>query len=206
MHFEMTSIKITSKDSQLYIIVIYRSPSGNDNIFFRQFESLLNELNSKKRQFVMLGDFNIDVLNSENQITRRLSDTLNSFGLKWSVNSPTRVSATSGTAIDNVITNMTNVCVTVIKTAISDHYAQEAVIGDYLPDKEPPRLNVGRNLCPNNISLLRRRLSNEKWDFSRWSTVEDKFKHFMDTFLYHLNQICPVKSTKSRCKKKRIPG
>ncbi|KAG8248759.1 hypothetical protein J6590_033934 [Homalodisca vitripennis] len=85
---------------------------------------LLQILFQKNRSFIIIGDFNVDVLNIRDIKTRKLGDLLKTFDLHWSVNSPTRVTATTATAIDNVITNMPSVAVSLIVTAISDHDAQ----------------------------------------------------------------------------------
>lgn len=196
-HFESAGIKIKTKHSKLHIIGLYRSPSGNIDKFFQQFEALLYELTSKQLQFILMGDININVLDYDNPITKRFSDTLTSFDLKWSVSSPTRVTPSSETAIDNVITNCSNTQVTVIKTAISDHDAQRAVFWDCLPTKEPPHVRIGRNLCPNNIWLLNRYLAEERWGLSQHLTAEEKFQNFNDTFLYYLNVSCPLKSKRN---------
>ncbi|KAG8335014.1 hypothetical protein J6590_078675 [Homalodisca vitripennis] len=63
---------------------------------------------------IITGNFNIDVLDHTNPLTQRLRDILTSLGLIWSVNSPTRVTSTSSTAIDNVITNVIDCSVSVI--------------------------------------------------------------------------------------------
>ena len=55
-------------------------------------------------------------------------DLLLSFNLRWSIDSPTRVTATSATAIDNVVANIENMSVSVHNTVISDHDAQLVTI------------------------------------------------------------------------------
>ncbi|KAG8330645.1 hypothetical protein J6590_058714 [Homalodisca vitripennis] len=78
-------------------------------------------------------------------LTKRLRDILNSFGLICSVNTPTRVTATSSKAIDNVITNITNASVTVFNVAISDHFAQETTISNFQPEIEHPSSKIKRH-------------------------------------------------------------
>lgn len=109
------------------------------------------ELDSKKMQFIMLGDCNIDVCNRTNEVTQIFSEMLTTFHLKWLVNTPTRVKATSTTAIHNVITNLTNTRDKITKTTIADHDAQEAVIRDCPPREELPHSKVGRNVCRDNL-------------------------------------------------------
>ena len=70
------------------------------------------------------------------------------------MSSPTRVTATSSTAIDNVITNVPTAKVSVIDTAISDHFAQEVAIGGGRPDLEPLTQQLKRDLQPRNVELF----------------------------------------------------
>ncbi|KAG8299924.1 NEDD8 protease nep2 [Homalodisca vitripennis] len=91
--------------------------------------------------FIISGDFNIDVLDYTNSLTQQLRNILTSFGLVWSVNTPTRVSATWSTAIDNVITNVIDVSVSVLHPAISDY-----LIGYLSPKFEPLSENIRRDL------------------------------------------------------------
>ncbi|KAG8276770.1 hypothetical protein J6590_056927 [Homalodisca vitripennis] len=95
----------------------------------------------------------------------RLRDILSSFGLTWSVNSPTRVSAASSTAIDNVITNIPDVSVSVLNAAISDHFAQEAIITHFKPKFEPPSVKIKRDLKSANVDLFNNCLRKESWSF-----------------------------------------
>ncbi|KAG8333812.1 hypothetical protein J6590_102667 [Homalodisca vitripennis] len=79
-----------------------------------------------------MGDFNIDALDNTHHSTIRLVDLLRSFDLELLVRTPTRVTATTQSAIDNIITNHSSVAVSVVNTAVSDHYGQEAVFIDCL--------------------------------------------------------------------------
>ncbi|XP_046681543.1 LOW QUALITY PROTEIN: 39S ribosomal protein L2, mitochondrial-like [Homalodisca vitripennis] len=67
-------------------------------------------------------------MDNQNPINKRCVDLLRSFGLELLVKSPTRVTATTQSAIDNIISNIPGVAVSVVNTAISDHCGQEAVI------------------------------------------------------------------------------
>lgn len=84
---------------------------------------------------------------------------LTTFHFKKSVNTPTLVTAT---AIAIVIANLTNTRVKIIKTEISYHDAQEAVLRDCWPRENIPYLKVGRNVWPENINLLSKGLATEK--------------------------------------------
>ncbi|KAG8256490.1 hypothetical protein J6590_067316 [Homalodisca vitripennis] len=98
---------------------------GCNDTFLEKLESLLSFFQRKSKDFIIIGDFNINVLDHINPMTQRLREMLNSLGLEWTVNLPTRVTATSSTAIDNVITNISTAVVSVLDTVISDHFAKE---------------------------------------------------------------------------------
>lgn len=93
------------------VVGLYRSSGGYSGPFFGVGETLSRFsifLSTGLKHFIVLGDFNINVRQTNEPMTSVFKDTVGSFGVKWSVNSPTRVTAASGTAIDTVITNLTN--------------------------------------------------------------------------------------------------
>lgn len=71
-----------------------------------------------------MGDYSIDVLDVNSAMTKCLAYLLRSFGLRWSNDSPTRVTDHTATTIKSVVTNVTDVDVSVINTAISNHNGQ----------------------------------------------------------------------------------
>ncbi|KAG8279144.1 hypothetical protein J6590_003951 [Homalodisca vitripennis] len=119
---------------------------------------------SKNRSFIIIGDFNVDVLNVRDMKTRKLGDLLKTFDLHWSVNSPTRVTATTATAIDNVITNMPSVAVSLIVRAISDHDAQQVTLTDFAHATLSLQTVVSRATRPENIAAFCKLLEKETWD------------------------------------------
>lgn len=64
-------------------------------------------------------------------LTRRLRNVLSSFQLHWSVDLPTRVTATTSIAIDNVITTIPDETVSILNTGIYDHYTLAVEVCGY---------------------------------------------------------------------------
>ena len=85
-----------------------------------QFIDMFNKLPSKNNDIILLGDFNFDLLNPNQE----WENALNLLGLKQIINEPTRVTQNSKTLIDHIYTNNTNKISSplVIKSSISDHY------------------------------------------------------------------------------------
>lgn len=191
-YFEVTGVKLDTGRSKMVIIGIYRSSGGNEDVFFSKFESLLTDLNRKRQYFMVLGDFNIDSININNHSTKRFVDLLRSFGLKFLITSPTRVTTSTQTAIDNIITNIPDVETSVVNTAISDHYGQEAIISGIQSKREPKITTKIRDTRPANITLLNSSLSKENWLFLNSDVpLEDKFNMFHDYLSFYINNCFP---------------
>lgn len=81
-HFETSALGMRLKNRKSKIIVLlnlYRSPSGDTNIFFDKLEIILKCISKEKSDFVTCGDFNIDLMT--NKIHRnKLMDLIGSFG------------------------------------------------------------------------------------------------------------------------------
>jgi len=197
--FEVTAIQFRSENEKIILVGLYRSPTGNINVFFENLEILLQLLikNNKNTKFILIGDFNINVLNLNNNYVKRFRDILNSFNLHWLINSPTRVVGSSKSAIDNVISNITKTNVSVIDTAISDHYGQLCTCYNDIILNTEQETKLIRCTSPKNIQVLQQMLENETWEEVRLAdSVESKFKIFTDKFTFYFNAACPIRSQK----------
>ena len=102
---ELNSIRIIS------IILVYRPPNTDSNIFINDFEIILSKLDSKNIFIFMIGDFNYDKfktssfqsINIESEtFTNRLAD----FNMYKLIHKPTRINPPSATLLDNIYTNI----------------------------------------------------------------------------------------------------
>lgn len=115
------SIDIKSKELKGTYTVIYHSPSTSDSIFCDILEQIFcNNVNLLK-SCIVLGDFNID-MSKQNTYSKKLQHIIEHHGLKQIVNFYTRVTRTSSTIIDLVITNSENIaCKCLPNEIITDH-------------------------------------------------------------------------------------
>lgn len=108
----------------LYIICLYRAPSGNLSNFLHKIELLLSQL-SFKANIILCGDLNInnfDLLD----VNRLLFDNLlNTFNLRMFVKEPTRLTQHSASLLDYMCSNFpeSDVECSVVNAGISDHEA-----------------------------------------------------------------------------------
>lgn len=101
----------------------YRSPSSDVNVSLDRLSWLIDNLNKKSENVILLGDFNIDIIKNSTQYENLKN--LKSFNLMYTVNFPT-VFQGSMLAIDNFLTNhnIDDVLVTGVITLLSDHDGQ----------------------------------------------------------------------------------
>jgi exonuclease III len=86
------------------VICIYRSPDGKIDTFLNKSELIVQKLMVKCKTLILCGDWNVNFLQT-NSHTRELNNLLLQYNLKHVVNVPTRITKTTATLLDVVITN-----------------------------------------------------------------------------------------------------
>jgi exonuclease III len=104
---EICAFKIKLTKIKIVIITIYRSPTGNYNCFLRKLDSFLNVLYTKKNEYIICGDININYLHCHNR-RQQLDTILVLYNLKSTVNFLMRIINCSSTAIDNIFIDLSS--------------------------------------------------------------------------------------------------
>jgi exonuclease III len=105
---EVCAVRLQKPPTQLIILAIYRSPSGNFTTFFKNLDSILSTWYSNKIEFVVCGDININYL--ENCKKRQQLDALlKTYNIIGTVSFPTYKLKASSTAIDNIFITRTKI-------------------------------------------------------------------------------------------------
>ena len=129
---EATFIEVIlpKRKRNLVVGTIYRHPCMDADEFNTQYlPKLLPNISKeiKQKDFVLMGDFNIDLLNytSDNKVAEFL-DKMYSSSLLPLITHPTRISKTSQTLIDNIFSTIISDKSKTgnITTIISDHFCQ----------------------------------------------------------------------------------
>ena len=126
---ESVFVEVSFSNKPNYIVgCIYKHPGMSVNAFTAEFLSPFLQLVSKEnKSIVLLGDFNINLLNFDNSTeVGTFIDTLESYSLLPQVTLPTRITETSQTLIDNIFTtSIDRKCVSGnVLHSISDHLPQ----------------------------------------------------------------------------------
>ena len=149
-------IDLKVKNRTLTFGVVYRHPNcvthDIDN-FTEALGNSLHKLNLKKHKYVILGDFNIDLLKIEScEITRKYVNDLISYACKCLISKPTRITPQSKTLLDHIYTND--------QASINCHGVGICDLSDHLPTFVGLDLKLGeKGFTKNSTPQYKRDLS-----------------------------------------------
>ena len=123
---EICALKLSFDTLNIYVLTLYRAPSGNVSSFLLKLDTILQSLYTPMSHFIICGDININYL-KENEDKTHLANNLLSYNLISIINFLTREQNTSSTAIDNIfidVSQFESYTVTPNTNGLSDHDAQ----------------------------------------------------------------------------------
>ena len=167
------------------------------------FDKLLQEPSKKNKQIYLLGDYNIDLLKITSNSIITLMNVIASHGFYVGINLSTRVTNSSLSIIDNILTNDNDITPGVFYSSITDHmpifcYKR----GVYKNDSE--QSYTYRKINDLTINSFFVELSNIDWgDVLRCMDADKAYTLFMNIFLKLHNKHFPLTSTKKRRKNKK---
>ena len=197
IHFEICAIEVLNINT-VYCCV-YRSPTGNVDIFFDKLDQLLHIIHSKGQKAIILGDANINVDMTTNN-SMELNNILTSHNYINIVDFPTRVQKDSSTIIDHCYTNMQNtVLINVNQNSISDHFGLE--VSQVSKVINTPISHITKRKFLNDVksNKLCQEVKEEKWnDVYESIDTNTKYYVFNQILLECLEKVIPV----TKCKLK----
>ena len=124
---ECLCVEVFNKNSKIIVLnLAYRPPNGDPNEIENHFKNILSKREITNKELVLVGDFNINVLDfNESKMVQNFVNLMFRHGLIPTINKPTRVTRNTATAIDHIITNSVinaEFKTGIIKTDISDHF------------------------------------------------------------------------------------
>ena len=130
---ESLTVEIINKVSKNIIIsCCYKPPSGTTLNFSEHLKNIFQHATFENKIFYIIGDFNLNCLNFEESAEiRQFYNGIFEHGAIPLITRPTRVTKTSATLIDNILTNCLfeiSSIKGIIKTSISDHFPIFAAI------------------------------------------------------------------------------
>ena len=179
-------------------------------------EPFLEKLSFKKKEVILMGDFNINLLNCNiDKNTSDYVDMLYSHASFPIINSPTRITPYSKTLIDNIFYNNVtkNIISGNITTSISDHLTQFLLISNQNPLSKNQMLNTDEKRSFRNINSMafEEDLKRVNWNEALTLSEENpnsSFKAFLNIVDRLIDKHCPKKpipKTKHQTKSKPQP-
>ena len=203
---EYLFIDFEDRNSNSTVGVIYKKPGCNIDSFFEFYDRTLSTFSSERRNLYILGDFNINLLGTPlDQEAKTFINMNSSYCLIPLINTPTRITMTSETLIDNIFTNVIgpdldcgSFCIDV-----TDHLPIFMLSNISLPkQKKIIQEKLKREISDEGFKKVNQELSNTDWS-SIYSTSDANkaYDIFLSLLIPVINRNLPLRKSKN-CKTK----
>ena len=132
---------------------------------------ILNSVQKENKLYHLLGDLNIDLFKHDvHRPTSEFLDTIYSYNVYPLVTKPTRVTASSATPIDHILSNNIDVSYghtqDILCTSISDHFAVFHIAGNMSTSKltQPVSPKLRRDMRRENIEKFSTEMQKINWN------------------------------------------
>ena len=191
------SLKIDGK--RLCLGTLYRPPQANVNQSLELLENSLVNIIPEHDHIAFGGDFNIDFLSPHSHGHQLFTNFLNKYGLIQHITEPTRITSTSGTLIDLIISSSSNIVSEagfLNMEGISDHFMVHCKIK--IPrEKQIPFIKTYRDFSGFNYDDFLNDLEQIWWDeIHEMYSVDEMVEFFNEHVLHLFNIHTPIKTAK----------
>ena len=167
----------------IVIGVIYRIPNTNMMDFNTTLASVLEQLRMENKLVYLMGDYNIDLFNSEtHDLTNAFVDVMYCNEFLPLISRPTRITSSSATLIDNIFTNNhdnLNCSLSgILVTDVSDHFPIFHINRSFTVE-ETESFIVTRVFNEKNKQKFREAISAVDWtEICNIPDTQNSFSHF----------------------------
>ncbi len=190
-NLESIWIELTPKHHPSHLIyVAYRSQDHNLNDWYESFSDQVTNAYIEYEQVTIMGDFNIDLLKSDNDSINFL-DLMENFQFSKHISKPTRITNKTTTMIDHMFTSTLERvrAVKVAKISISDHFPPIAVFKDSFGSKHTHTSIKYRCYKKINEERFIEDLENALWEQLQYIVnIDESLGQWYKMFLYIVNR------------------
>ena len=198
---EMLSIEIVKPHNKSFLVSTWYRPPKLDDCLFNDFETFLRKCDIEHLEVILIGDLNCDMLKHPQEAhTRKLNFLSSLYQHKQLINKPTRVTGTSATLIDLILTNNEeNIFKSgAIHLGISDH-SLIFTIRKYCAPKSEQSIRQVRNFKRFNAINFLNDLSQMPWEnVGLYNDPNDCWRVWKTLFLHVLDWHAPLKMVRLR--------
>lgn len=199
-NIEVCCVKwITSKKKVVFMILCYRPPNGNFELFYDNLSSILLSLYKPKVCMLLLGDFNENAMTNGQSIMFR--DLVSTYNLDARVTKPTRVTASRVSILDQIFVDAGSGGESdVFPCAVSDHRAVLYNTGYSSASNDSGPVQVIRRVyTEDSIGCFVNYMRREQWtDVYSAVDVNGMFDAFHDALIYNFNLAFPLRRLRVR--------
>jgi len=164
---------------------VYRPPGADVAIFTAYFDIILSKINKERKKCYIAGDYNIDLLKHDSHVLT--SDYINcifSHHFYPTINKPTRITATSATLIDNIITNVCQSQFTpsILYADISDHLPIIIQTDSKFKKKNFDKFQYRRRFTETAKNKFMNYIQCVNWDHVIADSVDSGYTKFHEVF------------------------
>ena len=190
---EMIWLEIIPSHSKPFLLAcIYRPPSVCKRLCFTDLAANIEKVINLGKNFMIMGDLNIDCYKDEYCHNNDIAKLCQLFHLKQLVSSRTRVTVTSETLIDVILSNFDQQHkeTFVLPVTLCDHFMVYAVIGkSSAPESDLNKCHTFKNF---NLETFMHENTLAFQSLPLASTdLDAAWRHFKDTFLNISNKYAP---------------
>lgn len=191
------SVKLNGKNCSFG--VAYRSPSCNYGFFINELETALSVIVPESDVVVLMGDFNIDLNNSDSLASIAFLNALTAFDLVQVVETATRVTPSTSTLIDLVFISDRELLLQSTVEPVPDISDHDLVVCslDIRSNEAIPYLRTYRTLKYFDMNTFQEDLYNIPFYFMfDMPSVNDKITFFTDSLVFLLDRHMPQVTTR----------
>ncbi len=136
--------------------IITRAPGSSLVNFNRSFDLYLNSITKKRKLCYIMGDLNLNLVNcSEHQPTDDFINAVFGYGLRPSIDKPTRITPRTSTLVDNILTNSD------LDISAGIFYSD---ISCFSKEKILQQTFITRDINPNSINSFSADIAGTDWN------------------------------------------
>ena len=181
---ECLCVEVFNKDSKSIVLnLAYRPPNGDPNELENHFNNILLKREITNKELVLVGDFNINVLDfNESQMVQNFVNLMFRHGLIPTINKTTRVTKNTATAIDHIITIL--VINAEFKTGIINHLPIFFIFKCVVDSTESREEFIyKRNYSSYSTETLKQKLREVNWnEVIKSSNANELYAKFCEIF------------------------
>ena len=180
---EHVGVEVFLDHTKTQIISIYRKPNSSIPATIQDLKKILECLNSTGSRYIICGDTNIDLIKSSG-IKDQYIDLIQTYQSYQLNNEPTRVTNSSCTNIDHLISNMNSLKTFTADLNVADHYGLFGVWKESKAKKEPKKPNQSTESNYLDVEKSAEKINLIDWnswkESSKSKNINEMYSSFKD--------------------------